>query len=316
MAILAIEKVAENRKVYSCISCDYTTLNNYDYKKHLSTDKHKRLLNAIDKSQENPKLYACNCGKEYKHYSSMFKHKKKCNNVPADKDEKSAEESIVQISNKLDKDDKDDKDDKSYKEMFFEVMNQNKELQTIIKQMIPKIGNNNGNISIVNNTVNNLTLLNDKCKDAISMNEFINSIDIDVKDLMYTAKKGLPSGISHILVEHLNNLPLVKRPIWCSDKKRKKLFIKEDEWSEDTNQEKTKEAIKNLSVKQTKNINKYTKENPDWMQDDKKKDVYISIVKNATDQITDKSDKIIDSLIDVIHLTSDCRESLQNVNEE
>jgi hypothetical protein len=179
--------------------------------------------------------------------------------------------------------------------------------------MIPKIGNTNNNSNNINIKIDNITLLNDKCKDAISMSEFINSIDIGVKQLLFTSQKGLANGISNLFIEQLNNLPLVKRPIWCSDKKRKKIFIKEDEWSEDTNQIKTKQAIKNLTVKQTKNINKYTNENPDWMQHDKKKDKYIEIVKEATSEMDEnKQTTIINSLLDTIHLTSDYRESIQN----
>lgn len=299
-------KNVKSGKQFSCEFCDFNTCNKFNYMKHLSTDKHKILTDTDNKVPKNAKTYDCICGKSYKHRQSLLTHKKKCNDLSSDSETYETDGKIIVNMNK------EDNNDKNYKEMFIEIMNQNKELQNIIKDLIPKVGNNNGNINIVNNTVNNLNLLNDKCKDAISMDEFIDSIEINVKDLMYTSKKGLPDGISHIFVEHLNNLPLVKRPIWCADKKRKKLFIKKDSWSEDTNQEKTKEAIKNLSVKQAKNINKYTKENPDWMQDDKKKDIYLSIVKNATNPITDKSDKIIDNIIDTIHLTSDYKESLQN----
>ena len=132
-------------------------------------------------------------------------------------------------------------------------------------------------------------------------------------ELLFTSKKGLVEGISNLFIEQLNLLPLFKRPIWCVDKKRKKLLIKEDVWSEDTNQEKTKDAIKSLGVKQTKNINKYTQENPDWMQDDKKKDMFISIVGQVTKEISDdKQVNVLNNLLDNVHLNDEAKKILQN----
>lgn len=291
---------------FECLVCDYNTSYKKDYNKHLLTQKHKKRINVdqmltdVDqKNPKNPNTLICSCGKKYLYKQSLSIHKKKCISQTTD---------IIDINEPSDEMlDSKVVYEKIINDLVNTVQEQNKIIQeqhNTMKEMIPKIGNtNNGNINIVK--IDNITLLNDKCKDALSINEFIESIEININDLMYTSKKGLPSGLSQILVERLNNLPLVKRPIWCSDKKRKKLFIKENEWSEDTNREKTKEAIKNLSVKQTKNINKYTKENPDWMQNDKKKDTYLSIVKNVTDPIVDKSDKIIYNLIETIHLSQE-----------
>jgi hypothetical protein len=144
------------------------------------------------------------------------------------------------------------------------------------------------------------------------MTDFIKTIDISLDDLYVTKNKGLIGGISNIFVNQLNKLPLVQRPIWCSDKKRKRLFIKEDTWTEDTDNIKTAQAIKSVSVLQTKNINKYTKEKPNWIKNDKEKDDYIYIVKTTTDTVEDKTNPIIDKMIDVIHLTNDKREKLRN----
>ena len=207
--------------------------------------------------------------------------------------------------------------DISYKTMFLDMMKQNKELQNTICEMIPKMGNTVNTTNNTNNTnnINNINVtvfLNDKCKDAISMTDFIKTIDISLDDLYVTKNKGLIGGISNIFVNQLNKLPLVQRPIWCSDKKRKRLFIKEDTWTEDTDNIKTAQAIKSVSVLQTKNINKYTKEKPNWIKNDKEKDDYIYIVKTTTDTVEDKTNPIIDKMIDVIHLTTDKREKLIN----
>ena len=135
------------------------------------------------------------------------------------------------------------------------------------------------------------------------MIDFIKNINISVDDLNLTKDKGLIEGISNLFIENLNKLPLIQRPLWCSDKKRKKLYIKEGEWSEDVNNEKTKQAIKNMSALQVKNMGKYTKNKPNWMDSDTEKTNYISMVKKVTENVDGKEEKIIDKLIDVIHFT-------------
>ena len=270
-------------------------------------------MNTDEKSQKIPKLFTCECGKMYKHSQSLFNHRKKCQNIvnPNTDEDFNIKNEIIQKTNSEEK--------INYEKIILDLITQNKELQKTINDIIPKIGNNN-NTNNSNNNINikidNITLLNDKCKDALSISDFIESIEIEVKDLMFTSQKGLTNGVSNLFIEQLNNLPLLKRPIWCVDKKRKKLLIKEDAWSEDTNQKKTKEAIKTLTVKQAKNINKYKNENPDWFNNDKKKEKFIEIVKEATTELDEiKQSNIINNLLETIHLTNDHKETLQNVTE-
>jgi hypothetical protein len=246
-----------------------------------------------DKITEENRKYICSCGKEYKYRQGLFNHNKKCNQTNIQTVEK--------------------KEDPDYKELIMVLINENKEMRKTISELIPKVGNNNNsNNNNINIKIDNITLLNDKCRDAISITEFIESITVNVKDLVFTSQKGLTNGVSNLFIEQLNNLPLVKRPIWCADKKRKKILIKEEEWREDTNQEKTKKAIKDLTVKQTKNINKYKDDNPDWMTNDKKKEKFIGIVKEATNELDEEKQlSIINNLLDTIHLTSDCKNTLQ-----
>lgn len=290
------EKNAKKRIEYQCFNCDFLTSNKCDYMRHISTDKHKKLTIVDTKNAEVAKPHICDCGKEYKHRQSLSVHKKKCNIL---------ENAIVEK-----------KEDPDYKELIMVLINENKEMRKTISELIPKVGNNNNNNNSNNNInikIDNITLLNDKCRDAISITDFIESIAVNVKDLVFTSQKGLTSGVSNLFLEQLNNLPLVKRPIWCADKKRKKILIKEEEWREDKNQEKTKKAIKDLTVKQAKNINKYKNDNPDWMTNDKKKEKFISIVKEATNELDEeKQMNIINNLLDTIHLTSDYKEELQN----
>ena len=199
---------------YECIKCDYNTSSNKDYKKHLDTQKHYNIINAINaipKSQKIPTKYKCDkCCKEYVHQPSLFRHKKTC---------------IIKEKQIINNDA--NEEEINYKEMFLILINQlteqnaqNKELHNTIIELIPKIGINN----IINNT-NNVSIqvfLNDTCKDAMSLTDFINTIQVGIADLLFTKENGLVNGISNIFLSNLERIPMIQRPLWCSDKKRKK----------------------------------------------------------------------------------------------
>jgi len=305
----------KNAEKYSCIDCDYTSSNKFDYTRHLSTRKH---LNRTNENVLEPELrkktqlYKCdNCEKIYKAKSGLWNHKKKC------------QQNNLHVVKK--------NDEPNYKDMFLLLVNENKNLQnTIIDQnkmlhstineIIPKIGNTNNtntnnNTNNINIVVNNVGFLNDNCKNALSINDFIESITIGIQDLEYTGKKGLANGLAKIFLENYEKLPLQLRPLWCGDKKRKKLYIKEEEWVEDKDNQKTKEAIKNLTVKQAKNTNMFTKEHPDWMSNDKKKDTYLGIIGQTTADVNDTMDKIISNIADKTHLSSETKEDIQTIEK-
>jgi len=252
------------------------------------------------KNLKKSQKYICNnCSKEYTTSSNLCRHKKTC---------KMAEIQIINNTETLIKiEEEEDKID--YKQMFLEMFNQNKELQNTIKEILPKIGN-----IINNNNTNNVSIqvfLNDTCKDAMSITDFIDTIQVNVADLLYTKEHGLVKGISNLFLSNLERIPMIQRPLWCSDKKRKRMFIKGEEyWIEDINREKTNGLVNTISKIQTKNINKYIADKPNWLANDKLKDTYIHIVKNVTDTMDNKIDKIIDNISDKIHLTEDIREKL------
>lgn len=296
------KKVAKVADFFECLICDYNTCKKGNYDKHLSTDKHKKRQNdtngykKVAKVAENLKI-SCVCGKIYIHKQNLYRHQKTCK--------------IYQISTN------DTTNEVKYKDMFLEMINQNKTLQSTIIDLIPKINTMNTiNNNTINNTINNnqkiniKIFLNDNCKDAISMGDFIKTIEVSANDLVFTKNKGLTEGISNLFIEHLNKIPLIQRPLWCSDKKRKRLFIKNDEWVEDEDNLKTKDAIKQVCVLQSKNINKYVKDKPNWMSNEHEKEVYLDIIKQTTEPIEDKTEKVIDNLINKIHLTNNTREML------
>lgn len=298
MNTILAQKAPKSTSIFECKLCDFLTYNKNHYNRHIETNKHKNrelLINTNEKAQkaQDDKLFFCECGKYYKHNPSLYNHRKKCN--------QNKNQEIILSNN--------EKNDDNYKDIIKTLLEQNNvvkllleqnnSLQNTIKDLIPKVGNNNNN----NNTNNNFNIclfLNENCKDAISMDEFVKKIEITVNDLLFTKQKGLVNGISNIFIKNLNDLPEKERPIWCSDKKRKKLYIKEETWAEDINNNKTKQTIKDISSMQLKNINKYTHQNPDWKDDENKKEEYINIIKNTTNDIAGKEIDIINNLIDII----------------
>jgi hypothetical protein len=258
-------------------------------------------------------MYECDkCCKKYLHQPSLFRHKKTCN-----------------IKEKQIINNEDNEEEINYKEMFSILINQlteqsaqnkeiqntfieqNKELHNTIKELIPKIGNNNTSNTNSNNNVSIQVFLNNTCKDAMSLTDFINTIQVSVSDLSFTKENGLVKGISNLFLSNLERIPMIQRPLWCSDKKRKIMFIKDEEqWMEDMNREKTNNMVNTISKIQTKNINKYVADKPNWMDNDRIKDTYIHIVKAVTDTMDNKIDKIVENIVDKIHLSEGTREKL------
>ena len=281
---------------YECKICDFYTSKKTNYIIHLETKKHKNreiLQNPNDFVKKNDK-FDCECGKSYKHKSTLCAHKKNCK--------------LDILSNK---------EEINYKEIIKTLLEQNNSLQNTIKDLIPKIGNNSigntnsNNINSNNKNFNICLFLNENCKDALSMDEFVKKIEIKLSDLLFTKQKGIVNGISNIFIKNLNDLPEKERPLWCSDKKRKKIFIKDEEWREDVDNIKTKQTIKEVSAIQIKNINKYTEKNPDWKEKDNKKEEYINIVKNTTADISQKEDDIINKLVESIYLDNDAKNLIE-----
>jgi hypothetical protein len=137
------------------------------------------------------------------------------------------------------------------------------------------------------------------------MDEFIKKIDVSLSNLFLTKDKGLAEGISQLFLENIKKLSIHERPLHCTDIKRETLYIKNETWQKDENKKIIKDAIKQLSVKQSKSINKFTTEKPNFMNNTKDKEDFIDIVRSATDTIEDKQDKVIRNLCKNVYLKDD-----------
>lgn len=262
---------------FNCTCCNYSCNRKSLWEQHISTLKHMKNSNIDIPLDYNVNI--CNiCNKIYKSRSGLWKHQKTC----------------IKIHNKIDTTDTDtiENNEIDDKKILVDMMNQIKEQNKIISDMIPKIGNNNNN-----NQFNINVFLNEKCNDAINMSEFIESIKIQLEDLNYTKINGLSQGISYILMNGLKQLDLYKRPIHCSDIKRETLYIKDnDEWDKENGKMKIHVAIKDIANKQRIAINDWEDKNPNWNESDKGKDDYIKLMKSLMTDITDEENKIIKNI--------------------
>lgn len=266
---------------FYCKSCDFKCCKPSDFNRHLNTLKHTKLINTDDGDAK--KRHICQCGKSYKHPQSLYNHKKKCTGIKETVDEGT-----------------------NYKELMLGIMNENKELRKMMLEIIPQIGNTNIKQNFNNNVKQNFNInvfLNEKCKDALTIDEFIEKIEISMKNLLTTKDKGLGEGLSNIVIENMNKLSLYERPIHCTDKKRETIYIKNDEWEKDESKEKINKFLKKVEHKQLKNIEQWTNKYPNYMDNSKLQEEYIGLVKSCTSSIDSCKGKVIRKLCDNVYLT-------------
>ena len=205
---------------YECFSCNYFTSRKSQYDRHLLTDKHCSLQNPTSEKFQTIKTYECICGKSYKHSSTFYAHKKHCS------------ENYGHNSDNLNKINGFDKDD-----LIITLLKQNAELLEIVKNGTHNTTNNttNNNHTNSHNKAFNLNFfLNETCKNAMNITDFVDSIKLQLSDFMDVGEAGFVQGISNIIVKKLNDLDETIRPIHCTDQKRETFYVKdEDKWEKE-----------------------------------------------------------------------------------
>lgn len=269
-------KNAENAEVFNCIKCAFTCSKKSDYHRHLFTRKHQISDTSLHKKREKrAKKYVCDCGKEYTYRQGLCTHRKKC-----DYEAKGILTGYENMEG-LNFD----------KEMFYDFLKKNQEFQKDMymdmqKQMLEfmsvNIGVNNYHTTNSNNKTFNLQLfLNETCKDAINMSEFVNSVKLQLSDLETIGKLGYINGITNIIVKNLKALDVNKRPVHCSDAKREVIYIKEeDKWErENEEKQKIKKVIKQIADKNIRLIPEWREKNPECVHSESSKsDEYNHII--------------------------------------
>jgi hypothetical protein len=266
-----------------CELCNYTTSDNTNYKKHLLTAKHKRLtlFNTDQENQENPnQTYYCQCCNfnsknrydftrhnnttKHKKISSMYQTKRQ-GQVQGQRQDGPPENHTNPVSASLSND------------IVLELLKQNKEIQTSLVEQNKELHNTLIKISkqkTVINTTNNITnnqfnlnlFLNEECKNALNIEDFVNSLQLTVNDIEETGKLGYTQGISRIFVKALKDLDVNMRPFHCTDIKRETVYIKDQDSWEKENAEKTKlrNVLKQIARKNLKMLPEWQEQNPDF----------------------------------------------------
>jgi len=274
---------------FTCKSCDFFTFNKKDFNRHIKTKKHTSNVSqwfSTEKTQKTP--YQCSCGRLYKDNSGLWRHKKRCNKIYTDITDINEEPSEFKITTK----------------MFYDLLKQNNELQKSIIEISkekPPIINNNCN----NKTFNLQVYLNETCKNAINLTDFVDSIKVQIKDLERVGEKGYAEGISDIFISNLQQLNTHSRPIHCSDSKRETLYIKDaEQWTKDDECKTVlTKAIKQVANKNIKQISEWQKLHPEYSDpESKQNDKYMKIVLNSMsgstkEESTKNYEKIVKNVI-------------------
>jgi hypothetical protein len=274
---------------FNCEKCCFITCNKYDFKKHLRTSKHLKNIQMIQNdNQPTCKAYSCICGKKYKYCQGLSKHKIGCMQLNKKEIPDNFILDIVQQN-------------KNFKDLIIEqnkqIILQYEENQKLQKKLIEIISEE----KIINNTTNNNTnnkfnlnfFLNEQCKDALNIMDFVSSLKIQLSDLENVGKIGYTEGISKIFIKGLQELDIFKRPVHCSDLKREILYVKDkDLWEkEKESNDILKIAIKHIAHKNIKQLPIWIKENPasnDY--ETKQHSAYIQIVSESMGASTEEGD--------------------------
>ena len=256
------------------------------------TAKHKMETQETKNSPKLAKPFMCSCGKVYKNRTGLWKHRQKCAKIEEfEKNEKN--EKNEEIVEKVE-------DEKELKGMIHQLIKQNTELQTMlidqqkehisqIQEIIPKIGNTTNNMT---NNFNLNIFLNETCKDAMNLMDFVKSLQICSADLENTGRLGYSEGMSKIIINGLKELDLHQRPVHCSDVKKEVLYVKDNDiWEKDDNREIMKKAITHIDKESTKQLHTWLEENPKCMEE--KSDDYTNIVTKVINNSEKECDDVI-----------------------
>jgi hypothetical protein len=261
---------------FHCDLCDYTTCRKSNYKTHILSNKHQSIKKTTNNNafkQKISKTYQCKkCEKKFNDRAGLWRHNKKCNI-----DEELSESYVTSVE--------------LTQETMMKILKQNNEFQQMLLEQNKTIVELSKNNSITNNTTNNNNsnnktfnlqlFLNETCKNAMNITDFVNSLQLQLSDLENVGQLGYIEGISNIIIKNLNALDITLRPIHCTDKKRETMYIKdENKWEkEDDNKSKLHKMVRKVSNKNIDLISDFKELYPDW--------------KKSTSKVSDEFNKII-----------------------
>jgi len=266
-------------KSFICNNCNYHTLYSSSMKKHLLTRKHSMMTN--NDNNDDKMLHICTCGKSYKYRQGLHIHKKTCNSVPVN-------QTITPVSTsnilcdlltelKLEREEnkellmKNEEDRRKTDEEKGELQKQMMDLQHQFLEAIKNgsLGNTTNNTNTQNNQFNLQFYLNETCKDAINLDEFLQSIQLTSQDYVNTGEVGFITGLTDIFRKELHKLEPHNRPLQCTDVKREVIYVKEnDKWAKDIENKKTKNIVRRIDISYQRMMYQWMKENPEHVEEE------------------------------------------------
>ena len=290
MTTLDNENLAKTSTNFYCKFCNYNTSRKYNYDLHIETLKHKNNQKTTQNNgflvKTSTKPYMCeNCDKIFNDRAGLWRHKQKCIN----------NEQLTCINSEHNLHDKDN--------LIIELLKQNKELLEIVKNGTQNTNCNNTTTNSHNKAFNLNFFLNETCKEAMNIGEFVDSLKLQVSDLEKVGEAGYIEGITSIIVKNLKALDVTKRPVHCTDKKRETVYIKDNDiWEKDEDRSKMHKLIKKVAYKNANLFSKYREEHPDCKEyhskynDQYQKIVYESMGGKGDDDF-EKNEKIIKNVL-------------------
>ena len=269
---------------YKCERCNYSTKYAQNFKRHINSSKHKKKICApIDGS----KKYVCECGKKYKYHTGLAKHKHKCKFEMEktckviEKVETTKDQEIQQLKAAIAEIKLQQKNDQS---VILEAVNtmakNSKELTEATKKIAENGGGTGNNYTDCYNqkmTIN--VFLNEECKNAMNLTDFVDQFKVSLEDLQYTRDNGFAQGITNIFTKQLKDMDPTTRPIHCSDSKRLQFYVKdENEWVKDSDGTQLDSTINKIKIKQANSLTEWELEHPGFIKDPKLTDEWCSMM--------------------------------------
>ena len=324
----ATKATPKNAEKYICDYCSFRCSKKSDWKRHNSTTKHKNatqmLHNATYTAPKNAasnihvnNVYNCDCGKKFSHSSSYYRHRNNCykyQNKLTSMELKSATTDVVKTNVVMDfcKDNQGD-----FKELIVLLLKENKEFQNKFLDILPHLKGNadhsyNNTNSHNTNNFNIQMFLNEHCKNAMNLTDFIESLPITNETYDHTIENGLTKTITHMITDGLNNMDILERPIHCTDPSRKTMYVKDNNvWEKDVELNGVLMGIKKVALKQRTMINKWKDANRGWEDNDNLQSKLTSLVFNSMTDIENdqkETNKIVRAISKNTYLTNEIKE--------
>ena len=279
------KKFQKSSEKFYCKKCDYSSNRKSQWTRHISTAKHKmdNMDNAMDNTKGSARYYECDCGKQYMYNSGLSKHRKKCPyiicgnigektyKISTTVSSKPVKTEFSPILNKWKNDE--NCENEETENISMEMLNKLVEQNNTLMEKVMELSKNNQVINYQNCNNKKMTInvfLNEQCKDAMNLKDFVDNVKISLDDLKYTKEHGYIKGIGNILAKHLQDLDPKDRPIHCSDKKRLQFYVREEnKWDKDKANAKIDKTIEDITIKQIRRIKEWELKHPDYLKNEK-----------------------------------------------